>query len=71
MGDLPGTLVMLLSAHEDIHFVITYRTDEDEFVLDTDELKEALDGMSMNDIHIINYLKEMIAENLKEIKANE
>lgn len=26
MGDLPGTLVMLLSAHEDIHFVITYRT---------------------------------------------
>jgi hypothetical protein len=25
----------------------------------------------MNDIHIINYLKEMIAENLKEIKANE
>ncbi|MBP5528172.1 MAG: ATP-binding protein [Bacteroidales bacterium] len=71
MGDLPGTLVMLLSAHEDIHFVITYRTDVDEFVLDTDELKEALDGMSMNDIHIINYLKEMIAENLKEIKANE
>lgn len=71
MGDLPGTLVMLLSAHEDIHFVITYRTDVDEFTLDTDELKEALDGMSMNDIHIINYLKEMIAENLKEIHANE
>ena len=71
MGDLPGTLVMLLSAHEDIHFVATYRTDESEFVLDTDELKEALDGMSMNDIHIIGYLKEMIAENLKEIHANE
>ena len=71
MGDLPGTLVLLLSAHEDIHFVITYRTDVDEYVLDTDELKEALDGMSLNDIHIINYLKEMIAENLAEIKANE
>ena len=71
MGDLSGTLVMLLSAHEDIHFVITYKTDKDEFVLDTDELKEALDGMSMNDIHIINYLKEMVEENLKEIGANE
>ena len=71
MGDLAGSLVMLLSAHEDIHFVITYRTDIDEFVLDTDELKEALDGMSLNDIHIINYLKEMISENLKEIHANE
>ena len=52
-------------------FVITYRTDEDEYVLDTDELKEALDGMSMNDIHIINYLKEMIRENLAAIHANE
>ena len=51
--------------------MITYRTDKDEFVLDTDELKEALDGMSMNDIHIINYLKEMINENLQEIEANE
>ena len=71
MGDLPGTLVMLLAAHEDIHFIITYRTDQDEFVLDTDELKEALDGMSLNDIHIINYLKEMISENLQAIHANE
>ena len=71
MGDLAGTLVLLLSAHEDIHFVVTYRTDEGEYVLDTDELKEALDGMSLNDIHIINYLKEMIRENLAEIGANE
>ena len=71
MGDLAGTLVMLLSAHEDVHFVVTYITDEGQFVLDTDELKEALGGMSMNDIHIINYLKEMIGENLAEIHANE
>ena len=71
MGDLPGTLVMLLSGHEDIHFVITYRTDNDEFVLDTDELHEALDGMPLGDVHIMQYLKEMIAENLKEIGANE
>ena len=62
---------MLLAAHEDIHFVITYRTDQDEFVLDTEELKEALGGMSMNDIKIMNYLKEMVAENLAEIGANE
>lgn len=71
MGDLPGTLVLLISAHEDIHFIISYRTDKDEYLLDTDELKEALGGMPMGDIHIINYLKEMIGENLAEIGANE
>ena len=71
MGDLAGTIVMLVSQHEDIHFVYTHITDQDEFVFDTDEVKEALGGMSMNDLSIIKYLKEMISENLKEIGAND
>lgn len=71
MGDLVGTLVMLVSQHEDIHFVIRYITDKDEFVFDTDEVREALGGMSMNNLEIIGMLKEMIAENLSDIGANE
>lgn len=71
MGDLTGTLVMLFSQHEDIHFVFRYITDNDEFVFDTEEVKEALGGMSMNNLEIINMLKEMISENLKDIGANE
>lgn len=71
MGDLAGSLVMLFSAHQDIHFIYTHITDEGEFVFDTDEVKEALDGMPMNDVHIMKYLKEMIQENLKEIHYND
>ena len=71
MGDLAGSLVMLFSAHEDIHFIYTHITDDGEFVFDTDEIKEALDGMPMNDVHIMQYLKEMIQENLKEINYND
>ena len=71
MGDLAGTIVMLVSQHEDIHFVYKHITDQDEFVFDTNEVKEALGGMSMNDLSIIKYLKEMISENLKEIGAND
>lgn len=71
MGDLTGTLVMLLSQHEDIHMVITYTTDIGQYVIDSEELKEALGGMSMNDLSIIRFLKEMVAENLAQIGANE
>ena len=39
MGDLAGSLVMLFSAHEDIHFIYTHITDDGEFVFDTDEIK--------------------------------
>ena len=71
MGDLAGSLVMLFAAHEDIHFIYKHITDDGEFVFDTDEIKEALDGMSMNDISIMKYLKEMIQENLEEIHYND
>lgn len=71
MGDLAGTLVMLFSGHEDIHFIVEYRTDRDTFTLDTNELHDALDGMSLGDVHIMQYVKEMIQENLHEIGANE
>ena len=71
MGDLAGTLVMLFSAHEEIRFLFHYRTDSGQYDLDTDELREALDGMSLNDYKVMAYLKEMVAENLAEIHANE
>lgn len=71
MGDLPGDLVMFLSQHEDVHIVVTYTTDNGRYVLDSEELKEALDGMSMNDNSIIRFVKEMVAWNLVRIGANE
>lgn len=71
MGDLAGTVVMLCAQHEDIHYTYRHITDKGEYVFDTEDVKEALDGMSMNDINIIKYLKEMIQENLEEIEYND
>lgn len=71
LGDIEGTIVMLCSQHEDIHIVYTHKTDEGEFVFDTNEVKEALGGATMNDLSVIRFLKEMIKENLEEIKANQ
>lgn len=71
MGDIAGSIVLLCSQHEDIHFIYRHKTDKDEFVFDTDEVKEILEGTSMNDIRIIKFLKEMIQENLIEIEYND
>lgn len=67
MGDLAGYLVMLFAQFENIHFIYKHITDNGEYVFDTDEVKEALDGVSMKDYEIMQYLKEMIWENLHEI----
>ncbi len=70
MGDLAGSIVMLCAAHEEIHIIYRHITDKDEFVFDTAEIHEALGGMSMNDIKVMQWLKEMIRENLEAINYN-
>ena len=70
MGDIAGTIVMLCAAHEDIHIIYKHITDEGEFVFDTDEIHEALDGMSMNDVKVMGWLKDMVQEKLEAIHYN-
>jgi hypothetical protein len=67
LGDIAGVVVMLCSMNPEIDFVYTHKTSKDEYVFDSREVKEALDGMPINEISIQKYLKELINENLKEI----
>lgn len=65
MGDLAGTVVLTASAYPDIHFIFHYKNDHVDYTFDTDEVNEALDGMSIQDPEIITYLREMVEENIK------
>jgi len=67
MGDIAGVIVLTAAANENIRFIYTHTTETDTYVFDTKEVKEALDGISINQPQIIRYLKEMIIENLAEI----
>lgn len=66
MGDLPGTLILTVSAYPDIRFVFHYKRDDDvDFIFDTDEVKEVLDGLPLNDPEVMESLREMVSENIK------
>lgn len=66
MGDLAGTMVLTISANPDIRFLFHYkRDDEVDYLLDTKEVYEILDGMSIQDPDVIESLKEMIFENIQ------
>jgi hypothetical protein len=69
LGDIAGTIVILASANPTIEFIYTHTVDGEQYIFDTREIKEALEDISINDVHIFKYLKEMINENLQEIKA--
>ena len=69
LGDIAGTIVILASANPMIEFIYTHTVDGEQYIFDTREIKEALEDVAINDVHIFKYLKEMINENLQEIKA--
>ena len=67
LGDIAGTMVLLVGANPEMDFRYKHRSDNGEYVFDTKEIKEILDGVSVSDPEIMKYLKEMIKENLNTI----
>jgi hypothetical protein len=67
LGDIAGAVVLTASAYPDIRFIYRHEKDGQSYVFDTEEVKEALDGISIQNPEIIQYLKEMIVESLLEI----
>jgi len=67
MGDLAGTVVLTASAYPDIRFIFHYHNGDTDYVFDTVEVNEALDGISIQEPEVIQYLKEMIQENIGNV----
>lgn len=64
MGDLTETFVTLIQANEEIDYLISYQNDHGKFILDTKQIKEILDGVSIVTPEIILWLKDYIKEGM-------
>lgn len=70
LGDIAGTMVLLAGANLKIRFVYDHSTEFGKYKFDTDEVNEMLEGMSISEASVMRFLKEMINENLEEIKIS-
>ncbi len=68
LGDMTSTMTALISLNPDIDFVYNYKFNENEFALDTREVKVLLEGFKINEVEVINFIKEFIDENSKQIE---
>ena len=67
LGDISSTIHTLVVFNEQIRFIYTYRYNENEFVLDTQELKEILGGeISFQDLEVSRFIKEFLESNKAE-----
>lgn len=69
LGDLAGVISLLISANETIRFTYEHKRDENIFELDTKEISEVLDGVSVSEPEVTRFIREMIRENLTAIHA--
>ncbi|HNW51381.1 MAG TPA: ATP-binding protein [Prolixibacteraceae bacterium] len=69
LGDMAGTMTILIGANPNIRFIYNHITALSDFEFDTDEVKEELEKVPINHPDILKALKELIAENLDMIEA--
>lgn len=70
MGDMPGTVMTLIMGSPKIHWIYKHKTNSGEFVIDTDELLEALDGdrEMLRTAEVGIWIRDAVKEGLDSIK---
>jgi len=60
LGEVWDTVAILIQMNETIDFVYTVKKDSEEFVCDTRQLKEIMEGMPLSDLAVVQWIKELI-----------
>ncbi len=64
LGDVAGALVALILERPEVEIFFTYRKESHEYVLDTREIREALEGVPINNMDVIRFIRTNIIEGM-------
>ena len=67
LGDINSTVRILIQCNPDIDFVFVHSTDLDSFTLDTRELREVLEGVSLDNPDVLEWIAQFLEENTHNI----
>ena len=67
LGDINSTVSILIRCNPDIDFVYTRSTDKGSFTLDTRELREVLQGVSLDTPDVIEWIEQFLEEQTENI----
>jgi hypothetical protein len=67
LGDVAGTLLALLVGWPQVHWVLRYRVDDEEFVFDDAPIKEELGDLPLSDPEVIGFLRGALREGIADV----
>ena len=68
LGDIIGTLIILVAGNSDVDFVYKHRRDDREFELDTRIIRKEISDIPINHPEILKYIRGVLEEGFGEIK---
>jgi len=70
VGDMAGTLTVLMMGNPNIDFNYTHQVDKKDFTLDTAELRKDMEGFSLTDPTVMVHLTRTIRNAVSELRIN-
>ncbi|MGM0411373.1 MAG: ATP-binding protein [Bacillota bacterium] len=68
LGNITDTLITLITTNKELDFFYYHLYNNKEFSFSTKEIKEEIDGISINNIEVIHWIKDYINENLSNLR---
>jgi len=69
LGDLAGTLVTLITGNPEVHFVYRHCCNGRTYVLDTDAVKSEIEGVPIQHMAVLKWIRSDVQAGLKKIKT--
>ena len=67
LGDVPNTMLSLLVGWPQVHWMLIYRVDAEEFVFDDAPVKEILGDLPLSDPEVIAFLRGALTEGISDV----
>ncbi|HKL13317.1 MAG TPA: ATP-binding protein [Halanaerobiales bacterium] len=71
LGNIAQTIISILLWDSNVDLTYKHRYNTEQFIFETQKIKEELGNVKITDSKILNWLKEYIDENVKEIRGGE
>lgn len=68
LGDIPQTMISLIMGHPEIDFAYSHNTDEDEYSIDTKDIKAQLNGIPINSPEVLRFIENHLTEGIATIR---
>lgn len=69
LGDLSGSMGVLIGGAPTTNFILEYSVNNNSYVFSTKEVRNALGEDDLSDITIVSYIQDMIKENIDNING--